>query len=457
MSTPRATLHDELPSLEYIAKKVRPQMAQWKLIGIANLAECLCQNLNYSDKEKSKYPHFEKRIWVEENFEPKDLNTFSLIRLVDAQDLAKDTKKTHEAKAKLNAYIKDFKDRIAVTPEEELCKIFLDGEGVLGSGTNERVVSCPVPILQSARYVQAVFSAPSDDCIKGLFFASFAVVRELYVVCPPGWTMGSARANPKSPPTAFVTGECAKARGYITRSFELTAELLNLYFEFVKKAHDLTLLKFAPREWRDTELKRLCKSYGHTIAMKSKRSLLTPDLTALELEQNKAIDPESVLSNALKAFSASIDDFSHKIRAVYAEEIKLLKGRFGEIQPEEGEQGEKSDRDLEDKKREIQDKITFELSLAQVEFAMGTLLEELSKAGQEFSQLSEHVQDGNADYEKASKVIRSASMAFQEQATYMKKLLEPTERYLRSVIERELSAKDKPSARFGELVCAAAC
>jgi adenylate kinase family enzyme len=80
-----------------------------------------------------------------------------------------------------------------------------------------------VPIFRSALVLQALAETPGCALSRAALTCFYRIVQELNEVAGPAWTSGAARADDDAQPTAFVTGECARALLALETALQQTA------------------------------------------------------------------------------------------------------------------------------------------------------------------------------------------------------------------------------------------
>jgi hypothetical protein len=112
-------------------------------------------------------------------------------------------------------------------------------------------------IFQCARVLQATVAGEKNAPNPGFLIAYYEIVRELYDVSPPFYSMGAARSRPGAPQTAFMTGECAKALNSVARAIDSTSQQIRLFRDFVSTIFRLINNEHLPKEWAAGKIKSI--------------------------------------------------------------------------------------------------------------------------------------------------------------------------------------------------------
>ena len=103
-------------------------------------------------------------------------------------------------------------------------------------GGHDNEAECPVDLRpgnpdQTATFVAATWLRTRLGNLPGhldrdSLYCYYSVIRELYTLKRGSWAVGGARAGSNGEHSAFVTSECARAIGFLSRLMQNTAELL---------------------------------------------------------------------------------------------------------------------------------------------------------------------------------------------------------------------------------------
>lgn len=104
------------------------------------------------------------------------------------------------------------------------------------AGTYEKDAECPVDLRPGHSDHTAVFTAATwlrtrlgnlpGHLDRDTLYCYYSVIRELYTLKRGSWAVGGARAGSDGEQSAFVTSECARAIGFLSRLMQNTADLL---------------------------------------------------------------------------------------------------------------------------------------------------------------------------------------------------------------------------------------
>lgn len=429
-------LDTELPALRMIVNQIRPKLAKWKREGIKELSE----TLNDAPKDK----------WQDMEDEPQDLILYSLAKLLIARDLTRGLKRDDRETVarRLQDYVESKEAKLNKSKIELLAVAIRDGkcEGLL--------IDCAVPMLQTARLIQGAFSSSHPSLHKGLLVSVFYILKELFTVSPPGWSMGSARAAQGAAPTAFITGECTRARGYIARAFQLTGRTLELIRSFIQEMGALTELRLIPKEWKISEIKRISLFYHNEFSLLNRRSLFQ---VKLDIDVRK--QPMEIFEEFAKTLKETLTKFQLEWAAHFKADLSWLKKETAasrklignEIQEPRGGYCRPASKakSIGQIEQQYQSFITNELALLQLKKD----LDELNRGILELIRILK-----NPDFDDLEPLVDSLQTlesSFVKAANEVRTVNEPSEVYFKSILERELAHRDTPAFSLGELVFAA--
>jgi ATPase family protein associated with various cellular activities (AAA) len=145
--------------------------------------------------------------------------------------------------------------------------------GLLDPFTVHDQKSARVPIFQAARLLQALLSAPETVFSYPAVIAYYVVVYELSTVHTQKPILGSARSREESEPTAFMTGECARAISGMARALRSTADLVQTVYE---AATEWTRVSHAelPETWKLLEQSRIALAAYNDINVAARRGAI---------------------------------------------------------------------------------------------------------------------------------------------------------------------------------------
>ena len=100
-----------------------------------------------------------------------------------------------------------------------------------------------VPVLTAARSMHALVGSADTVFSATTFFCYYRILREIYVAAKPDWTVGAARVSVNAKTSAFVTGECIRAIFGFENSISRTVEVTESILELHKKYQNLVKMK----------------------------------------------------------------------------------------------------------------------------------------------------------------------------------------------------------------------
>lgn len=188
----------------------------------------------------------------------------------------------------------------------------------------------PIPVLTSARLLQALAAIPSQ-MFSPLGVSCYSrIVRELYTIYPPDWMLGAARAGTKGVASAFATNECVRAVLAVARSLKDTAklaELLGYFADRMRTIRDEAFERFQLQDWARQERFRAALAL-HVAA------------TSIGLRTFVAIDALDVPAASDAAVIAWADELGTQVAAQLAGELPEIEKRiaahiaeFGAVRP----------------------------------------------------------------------------------------------------------------------------
>jgi hypothetical protein len=110
----------------------------------------------------------------------------------------------------------------------------LDLKRLLQQG-GDAVSSSTYPVLLAARGMQALVSRAETVFEPATMYCYYRIIRELYGVAQPNWTVGAARAGVGGTTSSFVTNECIRAIFAFERALKRTYiffEQTGIFFEY---------------------------------------------------------------------------------------------------------------------------------------------------------------------------------------------------------------------------------
>jgi hypothetical protein len=83
-----------------------------------------------------------------------------------------------------------------------------------------------VPVLRAAKALCALAASPNSAFSESVMYFMYTIVREIFVVGPPGWSVGGAGAGDDLSPNGFVTWQCVRAVTDFQCALHQTAKLI---------------------------------------------------------------------------------------------------------------------------------------------------------------------------------------------------------------------------------------
>lgn len=191
--------------------------------------------------------------------------------------------------------------------------------------TLDELFNDPMSVLLAANYLRAALDEPGSFLKKEVFLAYYRVIRELYFVDSPGWSLGGARAGTRNGrsgrESSFVTSECARALGMFMLKLTRTAEFVERVGKTFAYADRLVLgmrldkadperIGGLPPHWCDVELERVM--LGLRITFSAAKGNVLFDVTPTESDhsvQEGASLPEEELKRLRRWFDDALAGF----------------------------------------------------------------------------------------------------------------------------------------------------
>jgi len=340
------------------------------------------------------------------------------------------------------------------------------------------------PVLLAARTMQALVTRAETVFNPATMYCYYRIIRELYGVAHPNWTVGAARAGVGGTTSAFVTNECIRAIFAFERALERTHKFFEQtcifcrYYLSVKSI--LRDWKIAPESplnyWANKSIEAMwldCQiatnprnremALFHAGGTDGRNALLLPD-------ENKPVDLKSATSyfdSLPMHLKGAVDDLFQAVAGVYD---KIKKNRRKEtpktkspIRPIRGSNPQtyeyirpaKGITEPERKKERGKEEET--TKFIRTETAHAFALKVIENAVDNAHTLQMIVQkwtSGTPDENKHATILDEMAKEFYTITRRVRHVLDPSKQYLKWVLGRELAALP---ATFdaGELVFAA--
>lgn len=341
-----------------------------------------------------------------------------------------------------------------------------------------------VPVLVAARSMQALVSRSESVFSKATMLCYYRIVRELYVAARPDWTIGAARAGIGGTTSAFITGECIRAIfGFedvmkrTARFFQQTDRLLGRY-ELLKSM--LTVLATQPSGqseaaipnaaqpdlesanpkspmdvWADRAIERMWFDWHISTNPRDGniglhlRTLGKPG-NQLFLNPQEPVDIKSV-GEYLEGLRKNLSEAVREAKAQIAEAKKEIydhRKSQADFFIEEKQEGTDPPRTPKGNQLHFEKRLRdFDRTESAHKFAFALI----GKAELEANSAANFL--GNRPLKD---ILQKMARQFTQMAEDVHKVLEPSKRYIRTVLHREVASKDFGQLDAGELVFAAA-
>jgi len=305
------SLEEDMDSLEQL-HGLRNKAYELREKGAASLAESFAT------------PTF---AWHASNDEPHDFIYPSLLKLLAARGFLRDKPDTKEALETESD--KFFQEIIDI---DNRTNAVLKGDGFLKAGT---LWKANVPLFQATRLIQASLCSPTDAPLPGFFMSFYLVFKEINTVQPPTWMMGSIRARTGAVPSAFVTGEACRAINNFARSVDTTIDQAKAVIELAERFSTLKHLSANNQfllYWSFADLRRQALSSYISIAKNSARSLIKfpMDILSRIIAECNATTPqmpkiESSIEELLLSYANSALQFCASSISAYQQEAAEIR------------------------------------------------------------------------------------------------------------------------------------
>lgn len=366
-------------------------------------------------------------------------------------------------------------------------KTYLTGitlkELIQPAGSNDKSIT--IPVLVAARSMQALVGRAETVFAPATMRCYYRIIRELYGVAQPNWTVGAARAGFGGTTSAFVTNECIRAvfafQNALERThkfFEHTSILFENFTRLQKmlrawgidkdehKDHPLCIWanKTIEAMWLDCYLTTNPRSREMALFIADDGDNENKNGNALLLPDNGKI---ANLESADKYFDLLPDRLEKALDTLF-QDLALVYREISDVRNEESEtnkidpiKGEITSFEFIEKAKERNEEkinrfnrtatahLFAEEAITNAVFSAENLRDIVRKYK------AENTSDGSMRIGYArGELLRQLSKEFYQITRRVSRVLEPSKQYLKWVINRELAASD---ANFdaGELVFAA--
>ncbi|MFM8570282.1 MAG: ATP-binding protein [Pirellula sp.] len=444
---PEKSLADDLRLIKKLADEQhghRTTLLQWKKRAITALAAML--------EEDAEQPH-----WVKESDEPQDQILYSLIELTIAREIPTQLNMKDENK-RLKAFL-NRKSEILNNEVPSILKATLTDEELL------------VPILQCARLVQAIFSRPDSTIKSGWIIANYEILNELFAVEPPNWIVGSAKANQNaSVASAFITGECTKARGYVARAFRLTSKVLQYYLRCFDNLLELLELpdRLASEKFKKAELKRILMAYWNEINSLKRRSMLNINLDDFrriaKVEQYTHDKVNELITTILKSLVDACRDLALRANRAIPEMGLIqveIQNNVDKLAADSLNDPKNNVHDIKNRNELMQKTMTAVMARDQVFLSLSESAAHLDILIYYLDLVIKEYPAGRTDIRneiniRFKSILLSTCQLFDEVAYRIDHVNKSCVQYFRGVLSRELSLEGTPRFNLGEMIFSAA-
>lgn len=338
-----------------------------------------------------------------------------------------------------------------------------------------------IPVLVAARSMQALVGRSESVFSKATMLCYYRIVRELYVAAPPDWTIGAARAGTGGTTSAFVTGECIRgifafedvlkrtARFFkqtdrLLGRYELLASMLSVLASEPVDQNDSVIPSppaagtgpKSPMEvWADRAIERMWFDWHISTNPREGNLGLSLRKTGtagdeLFLNPQKPVD--------MKSTGKYLDDLRANLRAAVRaaqNQIAAAKKEIFDFRKAQGDFFVEEKQDATDPIRKPKgQQPRFEKRLREYdrsESAHKFAFALIGKAEAEANTAAEYLEKGSL-----KNALGQLEKQFAQMAVEVHRVLEPSKRYIRTVLHREVASKDFGRFDAGELVFAAA-
>jgi hypothetical protein len=365
-----------------------------------------------------------KRYWADLDDEPKDLVHPALVVLAARRDFVR-----HVKGVKVDDFLSG--------PLERLKKAKLKDFVTENRDTNR------VPVFQAARVLEACLTSPADIFSKRSIIAYYRVVRELMTVGPGKRVYGAARAIDGGLPSAFMTSECARALGGMGRALRSTADLIDVLVSAIQEAAYASKLKHAPMQWMKMESRRIALCAYSEIARVARKAVIPLSKTDYET----LFQDHTGGTNPLSAFC---DVFCKQFSKVAQDAAGDIDQAIEEVTDHYDEEP----KDKESRARDAGRHLGHTAALEALEKAL-----ELAKKSQDASanikKLVEELAAGRPVADLLKK-LGEVTADFRERSNDVGRLLDTTQLYTQTVLDKEIERHSTGQMNSGELIFAAA-
>ncbi|HEV7902420.1 MAG TPA: ATP-binding protein [Pyrinomonadaceae bacterium] len=469
-----STLNDDL-ALLYQLNNFRERAKKLRRAGLAALKGI--QNISVTGKITPKPNDDPKQAAADKKYYDNWITSGNvveaalLVRVQNHRDMSDEDKDNDEASASaelnerlesitLKSLFPSMKKTIEVMSgqdgrdTDEYIDIRVHKKGLGGSDTvnvTERFiefVDSTVPVLTAGRVMHALVGRAETVFSRATMICYYRIVRELYLAAQPDWVIGAARANAGGDASAFVTSECIRAilafENSIIRTvafFRNTRDLLRKHEQLQKMLNSFGVEPEHPlRLWADKAIERMWLDWY--ISTNPRRGEIAVKQVLTELPEKLNMETVGAylksLPDALELYvkeaKAEIDAAGDEIQAIRSEQNPYENAKDGKVNEEE------------------------ERLFQQSESAHKVAYRAVWRGTRETENALNFFKDEDDKKSDLDTVLGSFIEQFEDISRRIHRVLEPSKRYVRNVVHRELAFANMETGRFdaGELAFAAA-
>lgn len=309
-----------------------------------------------------------------------------------------------------------------------------------------------IPVLLAARTMQALAGRSKTVLSEETMLCYYRIVRELHTAMKPDWTVGGARAGEGGSLSAFVTGSCVSAILALEHSIKRTVDYFNHTRNLIKRHNDLKAIvertlkvtedskvQADAKTWADQAIERMWFDWYISTNDRLGQIALPINLEQLSPDSSQKVDMKFVekcvarlkkdLPEAIREVKKNIENAKQAIEVhrMIEEKAYLIKT-------------------LEDKTDSA--KTAFQHTESPHHFAYEITANALIQA-------TEGLKICESEENLDSKLV-ALSRQFSNVSHGIHRVLEPSKRYIETVLNRELAESATGQFDAGELVFAAA-
>lgn len=315
------------------------------------------------------------------------------------------------------------------------------------------------PVLLAARAMQALVTRARTVFDPTTMRCYYRIIRELYGVAHPNWTVGAARAGVGGTTSAFVTNECVRAIFAFERSLQRTCkffeETLKFYRYFASLEHMREMWSVPPSgplgKWIDKSIEARWLDCQIATNPRNREMALFPDQTE---DRNTLLLPEEKVPPSYISTGKYFDLLQGRLQQAVDQLCKNIEEVRDSIDNYRKIEKKEADKEKGAKEEQYNRSATGHL------FAFKIIKSAAERAG-ELQKIVEQGKSGESNKDKnearkkfLEKILKKLAEEFYKITRSVHHVLRPSKQYLKWVLDRELAA---PSATFdaGELVFAA--